>query len=338
VQALATAPGLAEWFRTHGDPEIVIFAGKGGLGKTTSSATLAYHMAAERGKRTLCFSTDPQASLSDIFERDFYGKGVVELIPNLFVVEIDADRRVAEYQQEVKERIKSMYGLDEVPREIAEYIDSTSAEPAMYESATYDAMAELVASRSYDMYIFDMPPFGHGVRMVAMADILSRWVEKITEARARVAEYEAVAATLKGAAMDEDQVMRELLDIRNKIKAFTDLITNRARTAFFMVLIPERMAILDTERALEMFRQLGIHMSGLIVNQVYPEELADRPGVSEFLRRRIAMQQTHLAEIRAKFGDLVVAEVPMYTREPKGLDMLAQVADHLIHAGRGKAA
>ena len=135
--------GLKAYFEKH-PAEVAIFAGKGGLGKTTSSASLAWHMSQVEHRKTLCFSTDPQASLSDIFERNFFGQGVVELLPNLHAVEIDADRRVAEYQQSVKDKIIKMYGLDRVPEEIEEYIDSTSAEPAMYESATYDAMADLV--------------------------------------------------------------------------------------------------------------------------------------------------------------------------------------------------
>src|SRR2546430_4863642 len=98
-----------------------------------------------------------------------------------------------------------MYGLSELPPEIEEYIDSTSAEPAMYESATYDAMADLVATSGHDLYVFDMPPFGHGVRMIAMAGILSKWVGKITEAREKAQEYEAVAATLKGTKVSEDR-------------------------------------------------------------------------------------------------------------------------------------
>ncbi len=325
--------GLGEFFDRRRDVEIVIFAGKGGLGKTTSSSSLAYYMATVKNKKTLLFSTDPQASLSDIFERDFFGKGVTEIIPNLYVVEIDADRRVAEYQNEVKQKIKDMYGLDEVPAEIEEYIDSTSAEPAMYESATYDAMAELVAQKNFDIYIFDMPPFGHGVRMVAMADILSKWIEKITEAREKVVEYDEVAATLKGGGQaSEDMVMKELLDIRNKIKNFTDLITDRKRTAFFMVLIPESMAIVDTERALKMFNDLGIEMSGLVVNQIYPVELLQNPNLSEFLRNRILMQQQYLKVIKEKFGDYIVAAVPMFTREPKGLEMIKIASEDLIHS------
>ncbi|HYF94862.1 MAG TPA: TRC40/GET3/ArsA family transport-energizing ATPase [Symbiobacteriaceae bacterium] len=322
--------GLKAYFEQNPEAEIVIFAGKGGLGKTTSSSGLAYYMSQVRGKRTLLFSTDPQASLSDIFERNIFGQGEVEILPNLYVVEIDADRRVREYQQQVKQKIMDMYGLTEVPKEIDEYIDSTSAEPAMYESATYDAMAELVAKREYDIYIFDMPPFGHGVRMVAMADILSKWVEKITEARSKVAEYDAVAATLKGEKGHEDMVMNELLDIRNKIKSFTDLITAKKRTAFFMVLIPEQMAILDTERALKMFENLGINMSGLVVNQVYPAELLQKEGTSEYLRNRVMMQQEHMKTISAKFGDKVQGIVPMFTREPKGLEMIATASEYLV--------
>ncbi len=322
--------GLSDFFAQKGDTEIVIFAGKGGLGKTTCSAALAYHMATKEGKRTLCFSTDPQASLSDIFESDFFGKGVIEVVPNLYVIEIDADKRVADYQQEVKQRILDMYGLDELPEEIDEYIDATASEPAMYESATYDAMAELVAAKEYDLYIFDMPPFGHGVRMVAMAEILSKWVDKITEAREKAQEYEAVAATLKGTKASEDEVLRELLDIRSKIKAFTDLITDKKRTAFFMVLTPEKMSILDTERALKMFEALDIGMSGLIVNMIYPQELLEKATTSNLLRSRIEMQRKYVETIKQKFAGQIVCALPMYPREPKGLDMIAQVADDLM--------
>ncbi len=323
--------GLARFFEKRGIPEIVIFAGKGGLGKTTSSAALSHYLSQDLGKRTLCFSTDPQASLSDIFEQNFYGMGVTELKPKLNVIEIDADRRVAAYQAEVKQKIKDMHGLDEVPPEIEEYIDSTSAEPAMYESATYDAMADLVATSHHDLYVFDMPPFGHGVRMIAMAEILSKWVGKITEAREKAQEYEAVAATLKGGKVSEDEVLRELNDIQKKITRFTDLMVDQRRTSFFMVLIPERMAILDTERALQMFDSLGLQMAGLIVNQVYPPELREAKGAAaEFLRNRALMQEKYLDEIKSKFGSKVVAVLPMYPKEPRGMDMIAQVSKDLM--------
>src|SRR5207245_3597920 len=141
---------------------IVMFEVKGGLGKATCSAGLCHYMASKRNRKVLCFSTDPQASLSDIFDRDIFGKGLISVIPQLDVVEIDADRRVADYQEEVKQKIRSMYGLTDIPPEIEEYIDSTSAEPAMYESATYDAMADIVATSGEDVSELDMLPSVHG--------------------------------------------------------------------------------------------------------------------------------------------------------------------------------
>ena len=323
---------MKEFFERNSSVEVVIFAGKGGLGKTTCSAALAYHMAVNEGKKVLCFSTDPQASLSDIFERDLFGKGVIEIVPNLYVVEIDADKRIAEYQEEIRNKIKNMYGLDKIPEEIDEYISSTSAEPAMYESATYDAMAELVAAGEYDIYIFDMPPFGHGVRMVAMAEILTAWVDKLTEARKEAQKYESVAATLRGTKISEDEVLKELELIRNKMKAFTDLLVDSRKTAFFMVLVPESMAILDTERALAMFNDLGITLSGVVVNRVYPTDLLNHPDVPEFLKNKIIDQSKYLEEIKQKFGDYIAAIIPAYEREPKGLEMLPRVAEDLMYS------
>jgi arsenite-transporting ATPase len=324
--------GLSDFFGEHGGIKVVIFAGKGGLGKTTCSAALAYHLAVNEGRRVLCFSTDPQASLSDIFERDLFGKGIIEVAKNLHVVEIDADKRIAEYQEEIRRKIKEMYGLDEIPKEIDEYISSTSAEPAMYESATYDAMAELVAEGDFDIYIFDMPPFGHGVRMVAMAEILTTWVEKLAEAREEARKYEAVAASLRGSKVSEDEILNELISIRDKMKAFTDLLVDTKKTAFFMVLVPESMAILDTERALNMFNDLGINLSGVVVNRVYPKHLLDDPTLPQFLRNKILEQDRYLGEIKEKFSEYIVSVIPAYEREPKGLDMLEVVSKDLMYS------
>ena len=321
---------MKEYVESHPSLKTIIYAGKGGLGKTTCSAASSYWFA-QNGRRALCFSTDPQASLSDIFERDIFGKGETRLKENLYVVEIDADRRIQEFHDEIRNKIKEMYKLDEIPEEIDKYISSTAYEPAMHESATYDAMAELLSSGKYDIYIFDMPPFGHGVRMISMATILDAWIEKMTEARKKAAEYLEAEVRIRGSSSKvEDEVLNELASIRERLDFFKNTLTNPESTAFFMVLIPEKMAILDTERAIKMFEKLDIKLSGVIVNQVYPFELLEIPNLSEFLKHRINMQKGYLREIRDKFGDLVRAIIPMFDREPKGLEMIAKVADRLF--------
>src|SRR5512146_2726160 len=115
--------GLGRIFKEHPNRRYIMFGGKGGLGKTTFSAATAYYLA-KSGKRVLVFSVDPQASLTDIFKRDIFGKGPTEIMPNLYAQEIDADRRVKEYQQEIRQKILDMYGMDKIPDEIESYIQA----------------------------------------------------------------------------------------------------------------------------------------------------------------------------------------------------------------------
>src|SRR4030042_1570928 len=98
---------LREVFDNNPDRRYIMFGGKGGLGKTTFSAATAYWLA-KQGHKVLVFSVDPQASLSDIFKRDIFGKGPVEIMPNLFAQEIDADRRIKGYPAEVRNKILDM--------------------------------------------------------------------------------------------------------------------------------------------------------------------------------------------------------------------------------------
>ncbi|MEZ0319683.1 MAG: ArsA family ATPase [Pyrobaculum sp.] len=308
---------------------VFIYAGKGGLGKTTLSAATSIKLSS-LGKKTLVFSTDPQASLSDVFEQNVFGKGEVKLAENLYVMEIDADKKINEYVASIKKKIIDMYKLDKLPPDVEEYIDSAAAEPAMYESAVYDAMVDVVSEGKYDYYVFDMPPFGHGIRMIAIADVISKWVDKITELRRQAYEYGRVAASLKRQKLTyEDEILQELEYIRGRILKFRDIIMNTETTAFMMVMTPERMTILDTEKALEMFQSLGLKLTGIVVNQVYPPELAKRPDAPLYLKKKVEEQRRYIEEIAEKFGKYVVAVVPMLNREPKGIDTLRQVAEEL---------
>ena len=127
----------------------LMFGGKGGLGKTTFSAAMGYYLA-QQGHKVLVFSVDPQASLSDIFKQDLFGKGPVKVMDNLYAQEIDADQRVRSYQEEIRQKIRDMYGMTELPEEIESYIQAASAEPAMEESAIFDAVVDIVVAGDYD--------------------------------------------------------------------------------------------------------------------------------------------------------------------------------------------
>src|SRR2546426_9100589 len=242
-----------------------MFGGKGGLGKSTFSAATGYWLA-EQGKKVLVFSVDPQASLSDIFQQDIFGKGPVKIVDNLWAQEIDADRHIKEYQDEIRQKIRDMYGLAEVPPEIEDYIAATSAEPAMEESAIFDSVVDIVNQGDYDYYIYDLVPLGHALYYLSMAKVYDEWIGKITKLREQMREYEEVAARMKRQKeVDEDEILKELQYIRTRINAASKILTDREKTAFFFVLVPEPMILLDTRKAAELFARFDVPVGGYVV-------------------------------------------------------------------------
>jgi arsenite-transporting ATPase len=320
---------LAKIFDEHPERRYIMFGGKGGLGKTTFSAATAYWLA-QQGHRVLVFSVDPQASLSDIFQRDIFGKGAVEIMPNLFAQEIDADSRIKEYQDEIRQKILDMYGMDQVPQEIDDYIQAAAAEPAMEESAIFDRVVDIVVGGEYDYYIYDLVPLGHALYYLSMASVYDEWIGKITALREEMEEYAKVASVMRRQKeTEEDQILRELQDIKYRINTSSGILTDKQRTAFFFVIIPEEMAILDTRKAAGLFAKFQVPLSGYIVNRVIPPELAQQE-IPAYLRNRLLMQEGHLGQIDTLFGEEVLARVPEFERDITGLPMIEKMAEAMF--------
>ncbi len=320
---------LAKTFKEHPNRRYIEFGGKGGLGKTTFSAATAYHLA-KQGYKVLVFSVDPQASLSDIFEQDIFGKGAVEIMPNLYAQEIDADRHIKEYQDEIRQKILDMYGFEEIPEEIENYIQAAAAEPAMEESAIFDAVVDIVVGEEYDYYIYDLVPLGHALYYLSMASVYDEWIGKITSLREEMEEYSQVASILeRDKETEEDQILAELQDIKQRINTSSSILTDSEKTAFYFVITPEEMIILDTLKAAELFSKYDVPISGYIVNRVIPPELAQQ-DIPEYLRNRIEMQEQHIGQIGETFGDEVLASVQEFERDITGLEMIGKVADALF--------
>jgi len=314
------------------DRRYIMFGGKGGLGKTTLSATSAYWLA-QQGKRVLLFSVDPQASLSDIFQRDIFGKGPVPIIENLWAQEVDADRRIKDYQEEIRKKILDMYGFEKVPEEIDNYIAAASAEPAMEESAIFDAVVDIIVRGDYDYYIYDLVPLGHALYYLSMAKVYDEWINKITKLREDMRQYDQVAATMRREeTVQEDQILSELTYIKDRINASSRILTDKARTAFFFVVVPEEMILLDTKKAAELFAKFDVPLSGYIVNRVLPADLG-AGTIPPYLRNRIAMQKKYLDDIKTSFGDEVLAYVPEMERDVTGLPMIERLARRLFDEG-----
>jgi len=320
---------LKRAFEENPERRYIMFGGKGGLGKTTFSAATAYWLA-KQGHKVLVFSVDPQASLSDIFQRDIFGKGAVEIMPNLYAQEIDADKRIKAYQDEIRAKILDMYGLDQVPEEIENYIQAAAAEPAMEESAIFDAVVDIVVSADYDYYIYDLVPLGHALYYLSMASVYDEWIDKITALRTEMEQYSQVAAVMqRKKETEEDAILHELQYIKERINKSSGILTDRHRTAFFFVVIPEEMAILDTKKAAGLFAKFDVPLCGYIVNRVIPASLAQQE-IPEYLRHRLAMQKGHLDTIQRELGADVLGYIPEMERDITGLPMIEKMAHEMF--------
>jgi arsenite-transporting ATPase len=321
---------LANVFHDNPDRRYIMFGGKGGLGKTTFSAATGYWLA-KQGKRVLVFSVDPQASLSDIFQQDIYGKGAVEIMPNLYAQEIDADQHIKEYQEEIRQKILDMYGLDKIPDEIESYIQAAAAEPAMEESAIFDQVVDIVVAEEFDYYIYDLVPLGHALYYLSMASVYDQWISKITKLREEMREYEQMAARIqRQKEMPEDQILAELQYIKHRISTSSSILTDREKTAFFFVLVPEEMILIDTMNASELFKKYDVPISGYITNRVLPPRLMESENTPDYLRNRFEMQQKYLTRIQELFGNQVLANVDEMERDITGLPMIEKMANAMF--------
>jgi arsenite/tail-anchored protein-transporting ATPase len=322
---------LKQIFEDHPKRRYIMFGGKGGLGKTTFSAATAYWLASQ-GKKVLVFSVDPQASLSDIFQKDIFGKGPVKIMENLWAQEIDADQHIKAYQNEIRQKILDMYGFDAVPDEIEQYIQAASAEPAMEESAIFDAVVDIVVGGDYDYYIYDLVPLGHALYYLSMAKVYDEWINKITKLREEMREYEEMVSRMKREKeTEEDQILSELQYIRGRINASAGILTDREKTGFFFVIIPEEMILIDTNKAAELFAKFDVPIMGYVVNRVVPRELL-KENIPPYLKNRIEMQDKYLSQIDTMFGKQVSAYVPELERDVTGLEMI----EHLAHIMYGE--
>jgi arsenite-transporting ATPase len=313
-------------FQEHPERRFIMFGGKGGLGKTTFSAATAYWLA-KQGKKVLVFSVDPQASLSDIFEKDIFGKGPVKIMDNLWAQEIDADSHIKAYQNEIRKKILDMYGFDAVPDEIEQYIQAASAEPAMEESAIFDAVVDIMVEGEYDYYIYDLVPLGHALYYLSMAKVYDEWINKITKLREEMREYEEMVSRMKRQKeTEEDAILTELQYIRSRINASSQILTDKVKTAFFFVVIPEEMILIDTRKAAELFAKFDVPLSGYVVNRVLPKELLQQ-NVPAYLKNRIIMQDKYLAQIDDILGGQVTARVPELERDVTGLEMIRRLSE-----------
>lgn len=300
------------------DREVLFFGGKGGVGKTTCAAATA--LAASRaGRQVLLVSTDPAHSTSDIFERPI-GAEPVPLLPNLWGLEIDAATESARYVAEVKDRVRALFGHS-ILKEAYKQIDLAASMPGAEEVALFDRMGGLIRGEDtrFDLVVFDTAPTGHTLRLVKMPELMDAWIRALTRSRRAMLGVEGDDK--------EDPILVSLRDRFDRLQTLRARLMSGRTTAFVLVLIPERLPIEETARALTQLDETGVKVAGLVVNRVLPHETTDA-----FLQARREQERVYLDEIATRFASRPRIFLPQYPRDVYGLASLGPVAEALAEA------
>lgn len=292
---------------------VIMFCGKGGVGKTTCAAATALHFAT-KGEETLVISTDPTPSLRDILEVESGGR-VVKVTKGLYLHEIS--------YEEVKELWDEDFGPDaydvfSVLFKIGyqEFIDlATAILPGLLDEFMVDYIRKLSESGGHERIVWDTAPAGQTLRLLGMQSTLA---SQHLEPRGRL--YLASKVTQgRGKKRSLMEVMRGWEEL-----AQTDMEFLRNRVEFNLVTIPEALAVRQLDGIFAELRGYGLGIERVIVNQVI------REPDSEFLQERMSMQQGHIEEIMS-YGK-PCRLLPLFPYEIRGLGRLKEVERSLFAA------
>ena len=292
------------------EKRFLFFGGKGGVGKTTMAAATAVWLA-DQGYKTLIVATDPTVSLSVIFQQQI---GETEITPikcgcNLSGLNINPKKAMGMFQSRMTgmmEGFSTLFGSE---------LLST---PCTEEIAAFDQFVSFMQDTEHDKLVFDTAPTGHTLRELSMPFDWSGYLANQITHRRELSEA-------LGFVYDEGMIQdlnKEKERYDNAVKGLAD----QTISAFNLVLLPEKMPIEETARAVEDLGKFGIHVPALIINEVIPPEVLQG---NWFLERRRATQERYLVEIDERFGNLVKRQVPLFESDVFGVDSLRKIGGHL---------
>jgi arsenite-transporting ATPase len=297
------------------EKRVLMFGGKGGVGKTTTSATTAVHFASA-GKRTLIISSDLTPSLSDIFEtRIGATETPIPSVPNLWGLEIDPDEVMRRWKIKFGPQIyeASQVFVDMPYDDVVDYV---ALAPGIQEEFMLDFILERARDGRYDILVWDTAPAGDTLRLLELP------YKFLSHLRSAPKVYLGVR--------DKLQLSRvpflELIDSwRTLSQEITDFFRDPATSEFILVTIPEALGVYQARRLVGDFARFGLDIHHLIVNNVIAE-----PD-SQFLRQRESMQQPYLALLAEEYGErMAITLLPLLAVEIKGADRLRRLEELLF--------
>ncbi|NPB05109.1 MAG: TRC40/GET3/ArsA family transport-energizing ATPase [Aquificae bacterium] len=307
---------------------IILFSGKGGVGKTTVSAATALK-SAELGKKTIVLSLDPAHSLADSFDipesERLAAKGQpIKINEKLHIQELDIQEELDRWWGEVARFLELLFhttGLsDLVAQELAIL-------PGMEEVTGLLYVNHYYRKSDYEVIILDLPPTGETLRFISMPTILKWYMKKIFHVERLIMKVaRPVAGRLTDVPLPDESYYKAIETFYENLKGVDEVLLDPEVTSIRLVTNPEKMVLKESVRAYTYFNMFGMNTDAVIVNKVFPKEVVQNcPSLKEWLQS----QYKYLEEIEAYFKPKPILIVPHARRELVGIEGLRWVAEKL---------
>ncbi|MDN3446165.1 ArsA family ATPase [Psychrobacter sp. APC 3281] len=331
--ALHPLHGLVEQLETQ---PIIFIGGKGGVGKTTTAASLASYYASQQQK-TLIVSTDPAHSLGDVLNVRLNNEKTV-ISPYLDAIELNPDVIVDEHFAQVERTIKAYANPDMMPK-IREHLRLSKSAPGAQEAAMLESMCHHLveaADAGYEHIIFDTAPTGHTLRLLVLPEMMGAWTDGLLAQQRRQAKLRSVATHLDShnkkdsqkndvanpfAAKKSDRWEQAVSVLEKRKQLFRQaglLLHDRTQTAIVLVMTADVLPLAETKRAIEQLEDSKLMPAAIVINQLISTNQSD-----EFWRRRAERQQHLLQDIEQSFTKYPLYPIYLQQTDVRGTDALS---------------
>ncbi len=296
---------------------IILFTGKGGVGKTTVAAATALKSAKE-GKKTLIISTDPAHSLSDALDKELTPEPT-EVAENLWCMEFDVYYSMKKYWSSMKEMMRAIFKFQGVSNVVA---DELSVLPGMEEGAAFLWLEKFYREKTYDVIIIDSAPTGETLTLLSLPQVTKSWLTKAFPGQKfAIKTFGSIVRKTTGIPLDKGY--EEMQTMFDKLEYIQQVFLDPEVTSIRIVANPERMVVQEAKRAYSYLQLYGYNVDAVVVNRIIPQQ--DSP----FLRTYIDKQAEYIQDIEESFEPIPIFKVPHQGTEVFGTDLLSHIGNSL---------
>ncbi|MGZ8566991.1 MAG: ArsA family ATPase, partial [Actinomycetota bacterium] len=299
---------------------VLLFTGKGGVGKTTIAAATAVRAAAG-GARTLVMSTDPAHSLADSFEIEI-GSRPTLISQDLWAQQIDAQERLEVNWREIQDymvQLMNWAGTETIQAEELTVIPGLDEIFALIDVKTH------VESGQFDVLVVDCAPTAETLRLLSLPEIMNWYIERIWPVERKVVKaVRPIVSRMTTIPIAGDQVFAAVERLHANLDAVKDILTDENTSTVRLVVNPEKMVVNEARRTYTYLGLFGYRVDAVIANRVLPPDVTD-----PYFGKWKDIQAEHLATIHESFEPVPILEARLFDREMMGIPLLGDMADEV---------